>query len=257
MINFLNTIKIYDTEFSKVRIGDKHDGGYVVLDEVSQMCNKLYSYGVETNSSFENEFVEKYDCQAHLFDHTVNQAAEINSRFTFDKEGLSYEKTEDCDTLENHLGKYGDVPHKILKMDIEWCEWDIFEKMSDNVLKGFDQILCEFHVIPVKYLDRHSPYFTQFHQAFYNNVNQILFERYKRVLNKLQEHYYVFHVHINNSIPCNFVDGETIPPLLELSLVNKSFVKNPSLTNTKFPVDGLDYPNKTDRPDILNIPWNS
>jgi hypothetical protein len=255
-MNFIQTIKIYDTEFAKIRIGDNHDGGYVVLEEVSKMCKKLYSYGVETNSSFENEFVQKYDCDAHLFDHTVNQSAEINPRFTFDKQGLSYKKTEDFDTLENHIKKYGNTSHKTLKLDIEWCEWDIFEQMSDNILNDFDQILCEFHVIPVKYLDNHSPYFTQFHQTFYNNINEILFEKYKKILNRLQEQYYIFHVHINNSIPCNFVNNEIVPPLLELSLVNKNLVKKPSLTNTKFPIDGLDYQNKTDRPDILNILWN-
>jgi len=255
-MQFLKTIKIYDTEFTKIRIGDRHDGGYVVLDEVSHMCQKLYSYGVETNSSFENEFVGKYDCDAHLFDHTVNQAAEINPRFTFDKEGLSYHTTNDCDTLENHLNKYGSPFHKTLKMDIEWCEWDIFEKMSEYILTQFDQILCEFHIVPVKYLDKHSPYFTQFHQHVYDNVNYILFEKYKKVLKKIQEHYYIFHLHANNSIPANFVNGEIIPPLLELSLVNKQCVSNPKLSTASYPIDGLDYPNKTDRPDILNIPWN-
>lgn len=255
-MNFIKTIKIYDTEFQKVRIGDNHDGGYVVLDKISKMCEKLYSYGVETNSSFENQFVEMYDCNAHLFDHTVNQAAEINPRFTFDKEGLGYKKTEDCDTLENHIIKYGNSQHKTLKMDIEWCEWDVFDNIPENILKDFDQILCEFHIIPVKYKDSHSPYFTGFHKNFYDNVNQILFERYKKILDKIQDFYYVFHVHVNNSIPANCVNGEMIPPLLELSLVNKKYIMEPKLSTTRFPIDGLDYPNKTDRPDVTNIEWN-
>jgi len=39
-------------------------------------------------------------------------------------------------------------------------------------------------------------------------------------------------------------------------MVNKALVKNPTHCIDKFPVDGLDYPNKTDRPDITHIKWN-
>ena len=33
IFQFLNLLKIYDTEFNKVRIGPKFDGGYILLDE--------------------------------------------------------------------------------------------------------------------------------------------------------------------------------------------------------------------------------
>ena len=39
-------------------------------------------------------------------------------------------------------------------------------------------------------------------------------------------------------------------------MVNKSLVDNPILCVDKFPIEGLDYPNKTDRPDIKHILWN-
>ena len=214
-MSFLNNILVFDTEHTKVRVGDKEDGGYVVLEEVSLETEILYSYGVEYNSSFEGEFVKRFDCDAVLFDHTVDEPAETNERFTFVKEGLADHKHDQFDTLNNHLTKFGDPDHKTLKMDIEWSEWDVFEEMSEFTLSDFDQILVE-----------------------------------------LQQYYYVYHVHINNSIPCNQYRGEDIPPLLELSLVNKSLVKEPRLTTQTFPVDGLDYPNKTDRPDITHIEWN-
>ena len=75
-MSFLDNILVFDTEYTKVRVGDKKDGGYVVLEEVSLDTETLYSYGVETNSSFESEFVKRYDCNAVLFDHTVDNAAE-------------------------------------------------------------------------------------------------------------------------------------------------------------------------------------
>ena len=255
-MSFLDNILVFDTEYTKVRVGDKKDGGYVVLEEVSLDTETLYSYGVETNSSFESEFVKRFDCNAVLFDHTVDNAAEDNDRFTFVKEGLSDHKHDQFDCLPNHLSRFGDPDRKTLKMDIEWCEWDVFETLSDFTIGDFDQILCEIHMIPVEYNGSHSPYFTDFHKFVYDGVNNMLFNKYQRVLDRLQQHYYVYHVHINNSIPCNQYRGEDIPPLVELSLVNKSLVKNPTYCVDKFPVDGLDYPNKTDRPDITHIKWN-
>ena len=255
-MRFLDNILVFDTEHTKVRVGDKKDGGYVVLEEVSLDTETLYSYGVETNSSFESEFVKRYDCNAVLFDHTVDNAAEDNDRFTFVKEGLSDHKHDQFDTLEDHLSRFGDPDRKTLKMDIEWCEWDVFDTLSCFTIGDFDQILCEIHMIPMEYNGSHTPYFTGFHECVYDGVNKMLFDKYQRVLDRLQQHYYVYHVHINNSIPCNNVFGEDIPPLVELSMVNKSLVKNPTYSVDKFPVDGLDYPNKTDRPDITHIKWN-
>tara|TARA_B100001250_G_scaffold364604_1_gene344793 strand:- start:76 stop:843 length:768 start_codon:yes stop_codon:yes gene_type:complete len=253
---FLDNFLIFDTEYTKVRVGDKKDGGYVVLDEVSNYSEKLYSYGVETNTSFESDFCDRYDCDAILFDHTVDGPEKQDERFTFVKQGLSHVTTDDCDTLHNHLLLYGNPERKTLKMDIEWCEWNIFRHMPHDVLIDFDQILCEFHLIPMNYMDKHSPYFTGFHKDVYSKVNKMLFRRYSLILQRLQEEYYIFHVHINNSIPCNYVGTEEIPPLVELSMVNKSLVDNPILCVDKFPIEGLDYPNKTDRPDIKHILWN-
>ena len=54
-MSFIENILLFDTEYTKVRVGDKHDGGYVVLDENSQKWHKLFSYGVEINSYFENQ----------------------------------------------------------------------------------------------------------------------------------------------------------------------------------------------------------
>ena len=82
---FLDNFLIFDTEYTKVRVGDKKDGGYVVLDEVSNYSEKLYSYGVETNTSFESDFCYRYNCDAVLFDHTVDGPEKQDERFTFVK----------------------------------------------------------------------------------------------------------------------------------------------------------------------------
>jgi|DEB0MinimDraft_10_1074344.scaffolds.fasta_scaffold61910_2 hypothetical protein len=254
----LDSIKIYDTEHTKERVGSKKDGGYVVLNEISKDTQVLLSYGVEDNTSFENDFTHKFGCVAHLFDHTID-GLDPNSdskRFTFHKEGISHVKTKDCDTLMTHLSKFGNRDHVTLKMDVEWCEWAVFETFPEDYLDFFDQILCEFHLIPMDYKGGHSPYFTKFHSRVYDEINDLLMKRYAGVMHKLQRHFYVFHAHCNNSLPCNVVNGADVPPLLELSLVRKDLVKNPKLATGPWPDPVLDYPNKGDRPDITHLHWN-
>ena len=261
-MDFFKSIKVYDTEHTKVRVGSPGDGGYVVLDEISHLSQVLLSYGVENNTCFENDFTHRFGCCAHLFDHTIDglDPGSDSKRFTFHKEGISHRKTEDCDTLMNHLAKFGNCEHVTVKMDVEWCEWDVFDDDStrEHCFDWFDidQILCEFHVIPVNYLDSHSPYFTKFHERVYDEINEMLMRKYIRVLKRIQRQFYVFHVHCNNSLPCNTFSGANVPPLVELSLVRKDLVKNPKLAVGPWPDPVLDYMNKGDRPDITHIQWN-
>lgn len=252
---FLSSIKICDTPFTKVRLGGEADGGYVVLDEICRKCDLLYSYGVERDVSFEKSFVEKYKTKAILFDHTIEEFPEEHQNFLFVREGLAPYKSDTLDTLESHINRFGDAQHKTLKMDIEWGEWAVFEDLSSDLIKSFDQIICEFHIIPVEYKGSHSPYFTGFHKSIYKKINQLLLDKYKTVLDKLQRNHDVYHVHVNNSLGHNLINGERIPNLVELSFVNKKYIEKAVVSKTTFPINGLDCPNKTDRPDILGIEW--
>lgn len=248
-----NFIKIYDVGYTPVRIGNKKDGGYIVLDEISKLSNVVYSYGISDDISFEEDFQAKYPKnKIRMFDHTVSGICTNNSNLFFLKEGLSSYKTEQLATIEDHIQYYKDtnIEHKTLKIDIEWHEWDFFEKLNINTLKQFDQILCEFHIIPVVYKDSHSPYFTEFHKNTYLEINNMIYERYFNILKKIFSYYLPFHVHINNSLQPIIVNGIKVPSLVEISLVNKNLVKQYSPTTKRFPQPTLDYPNKTDRPDV-------
>ena len=258
-MSILNNIKIYDTEYTKIRIGREKDGGYIVLEENLKNADLLYSYGISDDVSFELDFLDKNpNCFVKLFDHTIDFLPENHKNFCFIKEGLSSRKQINTNTLKNHLKKYSnnlEKSNKILKIDIEWNEWDVFEKMQNNVLDQFDQILCEFHFIPVQYKDSHTEYFTNFHKFVYNKINENLFLKYQRVLNKIFDKYYIFHLHVNNSLPLNNILNDEFPALLEMSLVNKKIVKKPKLINVDFPIQDLDFPNKPYKEDVLNFNW--
>jgi hypothetical protein len=258
-MSFINNIKVYDTPYIKIRYGVDSDGGYVALKEISEKCQSLYSYGVSYDISFEIDFFKKNkECAVKLFDHTIVEIPEMPKEFMFLSEGIGTEKTECLDSLKNHLERFGDLgtKNKILKIDIEWNEWEVFEKMDDETMDSFDQILCEFHLTPVSYNDNHSPYFTEFHQFVYNKINDLLFDKYSKVFDRLQNFYYIYHVHGNNSLPAIEFKGEFIPQLLEVSMVNKKYVDDPIISNSIFPVEGLDYPNKPWKDEIKNILWN-
>ena len=77
-----------------------------------------------------------------------------------------------------------------------------------------------------------------------------MFETHYKVLKKLNDLFYIYHIHANNSLPKVELNGYSFPPLIELSLVRKDLVKNTNMTNEIFPVKGLDFQNKTDRDDI-------
>lgn len=258
-MSFFKNLQIYDTEYTKIRIGPKKDGGYVVLSENIKNCNVLYSYGINDDVSFELDFVRvNPNCIIRLFDHTINELPEKNPSFNFIKEGIASEKKVNLDTLENHLYRFNDNLkfNKILKMDIEWNEWDVFEKMPNEIMCQFDQILCEFHFIPVFYEQNHSEYFTKFHKLIYEQINQQLFEKYQKVLNKIFDKFYLFHLHINNSLPVNKILNNEFPPLVEMSLVNKKIINHPRFTLFKYPIENLDFPNKPYKSDIINFNWS-
>lgn len=258
-MNLLDAIKIYDTEYTKIRLGNSKDGGYVVLKELSKKTNVLYSYGIDNDISFELNYAKVCpELKARLFDHTIIEPPKLPKNFTFLKEGISSYKENNLDTLQNHLEKYNDinVSNKTLKLDIEWNEWSVFENIPIDILDGFDQILCEFHNVFVTYNDTHTPYFTQFYKNIYQNINNSLNEKYEKVLEKICNKFIIFHAHINNSLDLVELNGIQIPPLLEVSFVNKKHVKSLELSNAIFPIEGLDYPNKPYKKDILNFPWN-
>ena len=63
--------KVYDVGFSKVRVGPKKDGGYILLNEHSKNINNLLSFGVEDNIDFELDFSKKFKPSfTKLYDHT-------------------------------------------------------------------------------------------------------------------------------------------------------------------------------------------
>ncbi len=258
IFQFLNLLKIYDTKFKKIRIGPKHDGGYILLDEFTKKKNSLISLGVGNDVAFDLDFLEKNNySKAYLFDKTSNIKSQKKNLFFYKKNVSSFTSIKDKVIGINSLFKKFQK-RVILKMDVEGNEWHILQKIDERYLRRISQMIIEFHLVHINthkniLSQKYTPYFTKFYQSNYNLINQDLFKKYYEVFKKLNKYFYIFHVHPNNSIKKIKIENFSIPPLLEISFINKKCVRSVRLTKNKYPIKNLDFPNKIDRSDIRNF----
>jgi hypothetical protein len=164
-----------------------------------------------------------------------------HDKFVFHKQGIG-----------NGYGTLEEVKEdSMLKLDVEWNEWDAINSFSEEIIKNFNQIILEIHLVHGEMKDHLTPYFKEFYKHSLNKINDNLFKMYYEAMKKLTKYFYIFHIHANNSLPKITVNGLSFPPLIELSLVRKDLAINPRDSSLSFPVKGIDYPNKTDRADIF------
>ena len=164
--------------------------------------------------------------------------------------------SKNFETLENITKNFDD--NNILKMDIEYDEWEVFENVNTNTLKKFKQIIVEFHLF---FLDENdvdannklTPYFKQFSKDNYNKINKFLLKKYENVFKKLIMNFTLFHISANNSLPIKKIFKTKFPQLLELSLVRNDLVKKKKLFKGSLPIKDLDYPNKYYKDDLKNF----
>ena len=243
--DFLRSIKVVDCELTKIRVGNANDGGYVAYQELCERSKVVYSAGIGGDVGFEEDWLQRWPkTKFLLFDPNIDDLPpkHRHNGFTLHKLGLGLKWKP--------LKKV--VADSTLKMDIEWDEYGAFQVMEDEELQKFSQMLVEFHIVHAETPENLSPYFSQFYDNVYSHVNQDLFAMYLGVMQRLSNWFHIFHIHANNSLPLVNVEGYIFPPLLEVSFVRKNLVKKVTPTKANFPIAGLDQPNKTNRPDLLD-----
>lgn len=257
----LEEIKVYDCEnLTKIRLGNKGDGGYVVAKELCEATDTLYSVGIGDDVGFELDFAKQFpNAKIKMYDPTIDDIPHKHKNFEFNKREFNN----------------ADISNKpsALKMDIEGDEWhSVYNLLTDSreficgidgerievttfasinrFLSAMNQIVIEFHILHHEARVGLSPYFNDMYNKFIDTENSKIFSKYYNVIKEMNKHFYCFHIHANNSLPITEYDGYKFPPLLEMSFVRKDIVTGATLSDELFPVVGLDYPNKADRPDI-------
>ena len=261
----------------KVRLGNQSDGGYVVPELVLETCVALFTYGYGGDKTYEDDFIAKYNKPNYLFDHTVHQDNWDNglqhffaeglgsSASTIEKERLYFGELYDRkDTLNKafdelnedqsatNVRKYRDILNTVLessnnlinamsvkdvrehydrfgiegdiflKIDTEGAEYDYFLNVDVDDLASFTNgLVVEFHWID-------QP----------DNQTKLV-----QILEKLDKHFILVHVHGNNWGGEFDYEGHKVPRVPELSFINRKYVTEYTPDNQDYPVVGVDFPN--------------
>lgn len=258
-----------------MRVGNIHDGGYVVYGSLLHKTDILLTYGVGWDTGFEEHFHRLTGRGVLMFDPTmfrgiflmdfryllklafqfelrvmlsymskvlgwwIKQKKFHSKGFHFIPEGIATEKRPHFDTLKSQITRYG-IEDKVilLKIDIEGDEYAVFgNEMIFSELKNINQIIIEWHDL------------------------KTMFRELRNILSHLKNEFEIVHVHGNNCGTTfklyDFFDDTAndilLPDVLEMTLVKRNSISPNDLMDThiKYPVDKLDYPND---PDCLDYP---
>lgn len=210
----LQNLNVYDNFNAKYRLGNPWDGGYVVSIFSIGKSDAVFSYGVGGDISFERDYCLLTGKKAYCFDHTVdginirsdwlNVSPELKDKIIFKKEGISGEDQEMTKHFFTHYDNEKMAGRVLLKLDVEGCEYDFFEKTDLQKLASITSgIVIEFHNFHIKET----------------------YEKFLQLLEKMNKFYYIIHIHGNNygGISEYEYNGQiyTMPHFLEVSFVNK------------------------------------
>lgn len=205
VLHFCRQFAPYEVKgFSKVRLGNQHDGGYIFIDDFAKISTVI-SCGISNDVTCDFALAEMGK-PILQFDHTVEGPPESHPLFDFRKQAI--------DALGSIPGsvKLWDVTKALgdsttsdvlLKIDIDGDEWATFANYPVDDLKRFRQISCEFH------------WSSRMKDPEYFSVCL-------RAIENLRKVFFPAHLHANNFV--NFVNlmGVPIPEVYEVTFVNSS-----------------------------------
>jgi hypothetical protein len=221
-----------------VRIGPKHDAGYVLADLFEKP--NVISGGAGKNIDFENFFACRGSI-VDIYDPTVNSILTESSNITHLKSALEgnrsgqFKSTCNLQDAINYM-KLKSLPHSgnYLKLDIEGFEWDLLGCKTPPI-EFFDQLIIEFHDLN---LLTESNF-----RTLYENVNKAL-----------RNSFFIISISANNWT--RFINfGKSFTPLTyEVTYINNRHSKLiKSFTDS--PYKKLISSNNPNRPLIYNKPF--
>lgn len=236
----INSLKLFDPLHQKVRIGNRHDGGYVIALQSISKSSGLFSYGVGNDISFEKEYIDVTGNNAFCFDHTIENF-EVPSEYPtlqYNKEGLAGIATDSCNNFLEHYKERGINGRVLFKADVEGAEYEYILNTDIGKMNSITTgVVFEFHTLQ-------------------DPTNQ---SKFFECVKKLNEYYLLCHVHGNNYANnftyseivegTNFYKQYSIPEVIELSFVNKDLVKYEKLDTKTYPCSFLDRGNDLSKPD--------
>ncbi len=236
---------IHSKGLDLVRVGSDNDGGYVVSKSDILNSEMLLSFGIETNWSFEEDFLKLKPVPLHAFDASTKKGLffrHVRKEFLDLKFRKSYEyyvkylKYKKFFTGSNHhekrfVGLDSGGLHismdnvfsefcadkSFVKMDIEGSEYRCLDSIIKNQ-KKLSGLAIEFHDVDV-----HIEKIVKFKESFELNL---------------------IHIHANNYAPAT---KSGMPTVLELTFSRYAKTNDEAVL---YP-EALDQPNREKREDFL------
>lgn len=213
----------YKIEFDLIRLGNNNDGGYLIPDDLSNIT-KNYSAGVGNLTKFENDLEEKYSISSNMVDFNYIDPKILPTSAIFQRKKIGITSDEDNLSINDWLDdQSGDI---ILKMDIEGDEYLTLSSISDKNLNKIRILIVELHDL------RHLR-------------NYFFYKTFEKFILKLNNLFYVCHLHVNNVSKLTNIGGYNVPDMIEITFIRKDRIKN--FTN-KF----ASIPHKLDQKTVLN-----
>ena len=175
-------------------------------------CNGLdfSKYNLNNGQDFKNN-VDYYRKKLHFFKIGITGS----------------NKKHNMKTLQEILNDNGHSNEKdmILKMDVEYAEWEALSEISEDILKKFIYIVIEFHLWknPDKTTFNVLKKLSKFHQVIFirfNNAGNLVEFGYNKMCNAIEVTYMLKEGN-------EFVRDNSIYPLKEINFMN--FKERPSI----------------------------
>jgi len=258
-------LRPFKTELT--RVGPKGDGGYVIPQHVVSTTQSLYSIGISTNWDFEIEMsklnpgliIEAFDRTSgwqvfgylalrdllrgdpsesekmsmgsrvksalHYLKLSVRFRIFFSGRKKFDRKWvreLSNSRSEV--SFADSIHGLFDTDQVMLKIDIEGGEYELSKPLVECLNQNFkyvNSVLMEFHD---------------------TRVRRNEFENLVRAISLV---FPIVHIHGNN---CVVVAPDGLPEVVEITFAKDC--ENRYSDDVIFPLNGLDYPNDPEKPDL-------
>lgn len=236
--NLVDLLKTYNVNSPKIRLGNPHDGGYVINELIAQNTKKLISIGMGTEDSFERDWlarypdkpIEAYDACCPCSDLCHKNPEQVNKTIFYVQQNVGYEPGNI--PLNIIVDNKKDV---LLKVDIETAEYRVFDHVKLTDVTG---LIIEIHDLDVP-----------------SNV-----EKLKDLMTENFEDLVLFHVHGNSwgktfdlnlsKNPNRPIIINNFPRTVELTFIHKRLITEFELETRPLPDPQVDMSNNSDWPDI-------
>jgi hypothetical protein len=241
----LRQLTMYESQYSKTRLGKDNDGGYVICSLPGDY-DCLISGGIADDISFEQEFIDNYGpVNSYAFDGTIERLPSQEPRLMFVKKNLGNKDGESSTRLSKYLEPYSNV---FMKIDIEGHEFRLLPTLIGKYMKKVKQLVIEIH----------SPGYFQLHPVYFAEFSDVTHEFMFDLLAAINTTHTLVHVHPNNVCQAHTYSGVLLPNVFECTYIRNDFVSSKVKNRLPLPTKH-DMPNDPLQADIVlsGFPFSS